>query len=208
MLKKIGWFVFALLCILISLYPAFYFVYGDNFALLTSKTPEQLANLVWKAAFYTHITFGGIALMVGWAQFSNKWRMNQPVLHRNIGKVYLVAVLFSATAGIFIGKDATGGIASQSGFVTLGLIWFTTTILAFIKIRQGNIMAHQKLMIFSYAACFAAVSLRLWLPLLIMLHKGEFEPAYRIVAWLCWVPNLVVAFWIVGRLGRKSSIIS
>jgi len=59
-------------------------------------------------------------------------------------------------------------------------------------------------MIFSYAACFAAVTLRVWLPLL-TIAMGEFNSAYRIVAWLCWVPNLIVAFLIV-RNKRKHTI--
>ena len=49
------------------------------------------------------------------------------------------------------------------------------------------------MMIYSYAACFAAVTLRIWLPILTSI-LGEFLSAYRIVAWLCWVPNLIVAY--------------
>jgi uncharacterized membrane protein len=208
MIRKIGWILIALLCVLISFYPIFYLLNDDSFGILSTKSQHRLANVVWKAAFYLHILPGGLALLVGWTQFSKKWRTSRPRLHRNIGKLYLEAVLVSATAGIFIGKDATGGMLAQSGFVSLGIIWLTTTLSAFLQIRKGNIIAHQKLMIFSYAACFAAVTLRLWLPLLIMLHKGEFEPAYRIVAWLCWVPNLMVAWWIVNRLEQKSLVTS
>jgi len=46
-------------------------------------------------------------------------------------------------------------------------------------------------MIRSYALLFAAVTLRIELPLLIMAF-GEFTPAYQVVSWLCWVPN---ALW-------------
>ena len=53
-------------------------------------------------------------------------------------------------------------------------------------------------MIYSYAACFAAVTLRIWLPLLIV-SLGDFITAYRIVAWLCWVPNLMVAYFLVDK---------
>ncbi len=200
MLKKIGWFVFALLCILIGLYPGFYFVYGDNFALLTSKTPEELANMIWKAFFYTHITFGGIALLVGWAQFSKKWRAAKPNLHRFLGKIYVFSALPSALAGVYIGLNAVGGPVGRTGFAIGGCIWFYTTLQAFLKIKNREVLRHQKFMIFSYAACFGAVTLRFYLPTLTALFHGEFEPAYRIVAWLAWAPNLVVAWWLVGRL--------
>jgi hypothetical protein len=51
-------------------------------------------------------------------------------------------------------------------------------------------------MIRSYALCLAAVTLRLYLPL-----SGAigipFDDAYPAIAWLCWVPNLVAAEWLV-----------
>ena len=50
-------------------------------------------------------------------------------------------------------------------------------------------------MIYSYAACFAAATLRLWLPALTSL-TNDFIPAYRMVAWLCWIPNLVFAHYL------------
>ncbi len=206
-MKKIGWLIFALLCIVIGLYPAFYFIYGDNFALLTSKTPAELANMVWKAFFYTHITFGGIALLVGWAQFSRKWRIAKPSLHRLIGKIYVFSVLPSALAGIYIGLNAVGGPIGRAGFAIGGIIWFYTTLQAFLKIKQGDILSHQKHIIFSYAACFGAVTLRFYLPALTA-YFGEFEPAYRIVAWMAWLPNIIVAWWMVGRLEQKALVTS
>jgi hypothetical protein len=49
---------------------------------------------------------------------------------------------------------------------------------------------------------FAAVTLRLWLPILISSGVDYIE-AYQAVAWLSWVPNLLVAEWIVHRLRRS-----
>lgn len=58
---------------------------------------------------------------------------------------------------------------------------------------------HQKMMIYSYAACFAGVTLRVWLPLLTLIF-GDFVKAYILVAWLCWIPNLMVAYLINRKL--------
>ena len=55
------------------------------------------------------------------------------------------------------------------------------------------------MMIYSYAACFAAVTLRIWLPMLSALI-GDFVIAYRIIAWLCWIPNIIWANQIVKRV--------
>jgi len=50
-------------------------------------------------------------------------------------------------------------------------------------------------MVRSYALMFAAVMLRLELPLLSS-YLGFLE-GYRIVSWLCWIPNIVIAETIV-----------
>ena len=47
-------------------------------------------------------------------------------------------------------------------------------------------------MLRSYALTFAALTLRMWLPVLIAGLGMSFESAYQIVSWLAWVPNLVV----------------
>jgi hypothetical protein len=49
-------------------------------------------------------------------------------------------------------------------------------------------------MIRNFALTFAAVTLRLYLPLG-FLSGLRFEDFYPALAWLCWVPNLVIAEW-------------
>ncbi|MEO8171924.1 MAG: DUF2306 domain-containing protein [Sediminibacterium sp.] len=198
MIKKVGWFLVVLPAILIGLYPVIYFIQDRQFGLLSSKSSELLANTFWNIGFYTHIILGGIALLIGWTQFGRRFRNRNLDLHRRIGKVYVIAVLLSSSAGIYIACFATGGWIASTGFICLGVIWFYTTLMAYISIRKHRLELHKRMMIFSYAACFAAVTLRIWLPLLTT-AMGDFVPAYRIVAWLCWVPNLIVAYWIIQR---------
>jgi uncharacterized membrane protein len=188
----------SLLAIAIGLYPITYFVVDREFGLLSSKTPGLLADIIWNIAFYIHIVLGGLALLIGWMQFNAKLRNNNLRRHRLIGKIYIVSVLLSSVAGFYIAFFATGGIISASGFICLALVWFYTTLTAYTSIRKGQHRRHQEMMIYSYAACFAAVTLRIWLPLLTSAF-GEFVPAYKIVAWLAWVPNLVIAYFIVKR---------
>jgi len=203
-MKKASWITIGILSTLTGLYPIIYFLIDRRFGLLSSKSVELLNDNLWNIAFYGHITIGGLALLIGWLQFSNTLRVKKTELHRILGKIYVISVLISGICGLFIALNATGGIISILGFFTLGLIWLTTTILGFKAIKKGNTKSHEKFMIFSYAACFAAVTLRVWLPLL-TIAIGEFNSAYRIVAWLCWVPNIIVAFLIV-RNKRKHTI--
>ena len=199
MYKRVGFIIFAILCIAIGFYPLMYFIVDRTFGLLDSKTHELLSDTVWNSAFYGHIIFGGVALVIGWMQFIKRLRIKRLRLHRQIGMVYIIAVIISGVCGLYIGYFATGGWFPALGFILLGLIWLSSTIKAFVSVKNRDIIAHQKWMIVSYAACFAAVTLRIWLPLL-MAAFGEFLIAYKIVAWLCWVPNMIVAYFIIRRL--------
>ncbi len=192
MSKKVVWILFATLAVVIGFYPGVYLFLDRRFGLLSTKSDAILSDLFWNLAFYTHIALAGLAILIGWIQFSSSFRVKNLSLHRLIGKVYIGSALLSSIAGIYIGFFATGGIVSATGFIILGVIWFYTTLKAYLNIRQKNVVAHQKMMIYSYAACFAGAALRIWLPILIAFF-GDFIIAYRIVAWLCWVPNLMVA---------------
>ena len=204
MIKKILWILAIVLAISIGLYPSIYFFMDRKFGLLSSKGEELLANVLWNSAFYTHIILGGIALLIGWIQFNTRFRDKNLKLHRQIGLVYVTTVWISALAGIYIGFYATGGFIAASGFVSLGVVWFGTTFMAFQHIKNNRVEQHQAMMIYSYATCFAAVTLRIWLPLLISI-TGDFFIAYPIVAWLCWVPNLIVANLIVKSMVPQTS---
>lgn len=197
--NKVAWIVFAFLAIGVSLYPLMYIYYafeGVDVALRLSKSKELLSSAVWNTGFYGHISFGGLALLVGWIQFSRRFRNANLKRHRLIGKIYVVAVAISGLCGIFIAFYATGGLMAQIGFLCLGVVWLYFTLMAYSAIKKGDIDKHQAYMIYSYAACFAAVTLRIWLPLL-TIALGSFLPAYRVVAWLCWVPNIIFAyFWV------------
>lgn len=200
---KISWFLFAFFAIVIGVYPllyAFLAYVGVEEGIRASKTAELISNTIWNIGFYTHISFGGLALLVGWIQFSKRFRNANLKRHRFIGKIYMIAVLFSGIAGFYIAFNATGGIFSQIGFGSLALIWLFTTARAFQSIKKGNIKGHEMFMIYSYAACFAAVTLRFWLPIL-TLAFGDFVQAYRVVAWLSWVPNMFFAYFFIKRKG-------
>jgi uncharacterized membrane protein len=186
------------MCLSIGLYPLIYFIIERTFGLLRSKPDWLLNDVLWNIMFYTHIIFGGISLLVGWSQFSKKWRAKHIHRHRQIGKLYVFAVLLSGVSGLYIAYYATGGLIPVLGFMSMDVIWLTTTIMAFFAIKNGKVKKHQRLMIISYAACFSAVTLRIWLPILTSL-LGGFTPAYRIVAWLSWIPNVIVAYF----MGRK-----
>ena len=204
--RNIIWILFVTLAVLIGIYPLSYLLFDMSNGLLGSKSKELLSNPIWNFEFYTHIYLGGIALLIGWTQFVKQLRMKKIDLHRTIGKIYILSVLLSGIAGLYISFYATGGIVAKFGFGTMASIWLFTTIMAYTSIKNKAIEKHQRWMIRSYALTFAAVTLRLWMPILQSIFHLEFIEAYRIIAWLCWVPNLIFAQFLIRRRSMKINL--
>ncbi len=59
--------------------------------------------------------------------------------------------------------------------------------------------AHRRWMIRNYCLTFAAVTLRIYLPLSLVFH-ADFLSAYQVISEACWVPNLLEAEWLISRV--------
>jgi uncharacterized membrane protein len=151
-------------------------------------------------AIGAHVLFGPIALTVGLAQFVPALR--QPrwwSVHRMVGRLYGVSAVALAAAGLYLAPYSAGGPVTHVGFGLLAVCVLATTGQGYHAIRRGAVGRHRAWMLRSYALIFGAVTLRLWLPLLIAAHRGDFLAAYRGVAWVSWVPNLLWAEWRIRR---------
>ena len=62
------------------------------------------------------------ALLTGFTQFSKTLLKTRPVLHRKLGYLYVINVLFiTGPAGLIMSLYANGGIASRIGFAILSI---------------------------------------------------------------------------------------
>ena len=201
--KTFAWIVFALLALSVGLYPLVYYIFDmHGKGLWGGKTKELLESTAWHTAFYMHITFGSIAMLTGWTQFSQKLRDRYLNTHRTIGKIYVGSVTLSSLAGFYIALFASGGITCTLGFGGLALAWLFTILMAYTRILKRDIKQHENWMIRNYALTFAAVTLRIYLPFATQLMHWDFITSYRIISWLCWVPNLIVAEMIINKRSR------
>lgn len=149
-----------------------------------------------RVAVYAHIFAAAVALALGPFQFSARLRARHLNTHRWCGRLYLgVGVLVGGLAGLFMSLHAFGGLPARLGFGGLALAWLYTGFRAYQAIRARNVIAHRCWMVRNFALTFAAVTLRLWLPGS-MASGVPFELAYPAIAWLCWLPNLVLAEWL------------
>lgn len=155
---------------------------------------DVLKDVFWKIAFYLHISGALLALALGSLQFWPSHRKRHPKFHQTLGKIYALGILIAAPAGLYMAFFARGGLFAQIGFVFLDLAWMISTALGvyFIAIKK-DIRLHGEWMLRSYAVTFAAVTLRLWTPLLSVLFGLSETHILALVPWLSWIPNLMVA---------------
>jgi len=146
-------------------------------------------------AFSLHVTAAPIALVVGAAQLFPNVRAKRPVLHRWAGRLYGVSVLVAGLPGFIVAIGAAGGLSAQLGFGVLSILWIVTTVQGVRFARARRFARHRRWMARSFALTFAAVTLRLYMP--IFFANGlDYAQASVYVAWICWIPNLlVVEFW-------------
>jgi uncharacterized membrane protein len=154
-----------------------------------------------------HIAASGVAMLLGAFQFLKPLRQKLPSVHRWIGRIYVTACVVGGLAGGAIALSSTAGPIAGWGFFLLAVLWVPFTLLALAAAMRKDFVAHERWMIRSFALTFAAVTLRIYLPIAIIQNQGEFPlDAYRAIAWLAWVPNLIVAeIWIAMRRPRKPS---
>jgi Predicted membrane protein (DUF2306) len=166
-------------------------------ALLTQQMSVFLTHMPGITA---HIAGAMLAAIIGPFQFLPKIITRRYLgLHRWLGRVYLLGVLVGGLAGLYMAFLAQGGFAARLGFAMLAVLWLTGGSMAYWRILHRDVQSHRQWMVRTYALTFAAVTLRLWL-VIFRVAGVEFAESYVAVAWLSWVPNLVVAEWIVDRI--------
>lgn len=115
---------------------------------------------------------------------------------------YMSACMTGGITGFALALGASTGPVSTAGFGLLAIVWTCSTAIAWRRAARRDFAAHRRWMIRSFALTFAAVTLRLYLPIAPALPV-TFEDAYRAISFLCWVPNLLLAeFYIRLRTVR------
>lgn len=190
------WWLCVLLAVVVAAYSLRYVFLGDR-----AYVPELSASFrVRPLTVIVHTLFGPMALVLGLVNLlpAMRQRRRWPA-HRWAGRVYLVSALALGLAGLSLALQAAGGLVSRVGFGLLAVATLATVAQGYRHIRRGDVRHHREWMLRSYGLIFGAVTLRIWMPILIVAHQGQFLPAYRWVAWLSWVPNMLFVEWIIRR---------
>ena len=184
-------------------------LYALSAALLPSVRSDFVTNMVNNSEISSPIHFlaGAIVIVTGALQFHQGLRKRHLKMHRWLGRIYVIGVTLGGVAGLLLAFSSSGGLVGHFGFGMLAVLWLITTLTAYRAARTRDINAHRAWMTRSYALTLAAVTLRVYLPLS-MMAGIEFDAAYQTIAWLCWVPNLVIAEWffVTRKIGYNAEI--
>lgn len=176
-----------------------YIPYDTDVAFLRIKQ-DVIDIPFYKLAFFTHVYTAVFVLPAGFTQFSSSIRKNFPRVHKYIGWVYAIVVIcLAGPAGFYMGLFANGGLPSQVAFCLLAILWIYFTVVAIAKVIKGDIKSHREFLIRSFALTLSALTLRAWKYLLVVLFQPRPMDVYEIVAWLGWIPNLIIAELIIRK---------
>lgn len=153
----------------------------------------------WRTAFYFHVVgasiclIAGIPLMfAGFARWSPQW-------HRRLGYLYINAVLWmAAPAGLAMAMFAKGGLFGALGFTLAGCLWWRSTWAGYREIRAGDLPAHIRSMVRSYAWALSAPAFR-------AIQMGFYyvgladEPNYVVSLWL----SIAASVWLSESFVRR-----
>jgi uncharacterized membrane protein len=198
--SRLGWGVLLLGAIMASGH-ALLFATVPDYGLADPIARHRM--FVIAAVGYAHTLGGAIASVIGPFQFLGSVRRRHPRWHVWLGRIYLVCVAAGALAGLYLSPGSYAANTFGIAFILLALAWLYTGVKAYLTIRRRDVRAHRRWMIRNYALTYAAVTLRLQMPALIV--WGGLSPilALNIVGWTCWVPSLVVVEMWMRRRGAS-----
>ena len=190
---RIGWLIVLLLCLGIAGYSAKYLLHPPQ------TSDQALGNPLGVPFLFIHIAGAVTALLLGSLQFIPALRRGCARPHRWIGRIYVLGCLVGGGAGLVLAPGSFAGPVATAGFGGLALLWTAVTLAGWRAALQGRLAAHRCWMIRSWALTLAAVTLRLYLPL-VQIFDLPFLPWYRAISFLAWVPNLMAAeLWLRTR---------
>ena len=198
-----GWVIMTLACILITLVVSRYLTFNPEVYF-----PEQRAAYLQREfALGVHVLSGMIALLIGPFQFVGRLRRRFVRMHRVLGASYVASATGLGVSGLILAPTAYTGVVASIGFTVLDLAMLFTTWTAVRMIFAGRFGEHRRWMIRSFSLILAGVMLRVWVPIYGALAAAgivnfSFETAYAAIAWLCWVPNLLLAIWFTRKPAR------
>lgn len=105
-------------------------------------SPAILANLFARPWLDVHIAGAATALLVGPVQFL-PWVRKRRVVHRRLGRVYVVGCLVGGVGGLIVAFGSTAGPVATAGFGSLAVIWIIANVQGWRSARARRFDDHR-----------------------------------------------------------------
>src|SRR5947209_20499428 len=127
----------------------------------TSEIAQHFAPVRWY--LIPHAFFGGLAMLLGVFQFSNRLRARYLKTHRTLGYIYVVSVFIAAPLAVPMTFHYGPSLTAASRVQSLG--WMLTTAIALYCVRHGIVAQHCRWMIRSYPFAMVFTVWRMFIPI-------------------------------------------
>jgi uncharacterized membrane protein len=169
-------------------------------------TEEVYGSYFFPRVFWVfpHIVLGIVATIIGPFQFIPKIRNKYLKIHRQLGRIYIISTVLSGIAGMYMAATSDVNLPYAVGLFMLGVTWVTSSIMAFVSIKNRKVDLHKDWMIRSYVITFAFVSFRFVEDILMALEIGTRLEVLVLMSWACWaIPLFITEVFIQGRKINK-----
>ncbi len=198
-LPKMAWLGGAVLSVGVALF-------SYRYVARVGPVPPTVAhNRFLNPWIIVHAAGAATALLLGPVQFLPAVRRRWPRVHRWTGRTYVAGCLAGGAYALVLAAGVSSGVTAGAGFGALGVVWMHVTSQGWRTARARQWPEHRRWMIRSFALTFAAVTLRIYMPLAGVLGF-DLMRAYPAIAWLCWVPNAVLAELYLRKDGASSAV--
>lgn len=184
--KRVYLILALLICLLIVIKSTDYIIPDFSRGFLFDK--EHIFKF-YKYFLYAHMVGAPIALITGIFQFL----ITRNRIHQILGKIYVFSILILAAPGGFgMAFYAIGGGWSIANFLILSILWIFSTLQAYLRIKENNILSHRTWMTRSFILANSAVLLRILSYYNNHYNLVEQPLGYILIGWLSWLPGLLI----------------
>jgi uncharacterized membrane protein len=115
----------------------------------------------YKLLTTVHILPGFLFMVLGPLQFVRRLRVRHPLVHRWVGRGFLVAALIVGVTALAMGPlIAIGGPLETAATTVFGLLFLFALAKAFLAIRRRKVALHREWMIRGFAIGLAVATIR------------------------------------------------
>ena len=181
---------------------------------------ESLANLYDPAAplatlaMGAHFATGGVLLLLGPLQLIGALRRRLPVLHRWLGRLYVLCAGVAGLGGLgfILARGTIGGEVMSTGFALYGALMAAIATLTYAAARGGRTEAHRAWAIRLFALTVGSWLYRMEYGLWFLTmgkagHASDFHgPFDAVMAFAFYLPNLAVAELFIRARRRPARV--